>query len=255
MMSPTAATVIGVPAGAVEATTGGGGTAGPGRGPGVAQANRPKARTMERNKEFMDIPFVLASGSPRRRALLARVRRQFSVTESGVPEPVPRGPVQARFYVLRSAARKARAVARRVPRGWVLGADTEVVRRGRVFGKPRNVADAARMLNALSGRWHQVHTGLALIHRPSNRLWTAAARTDVRIRDLSPADLARYSKTNHDKAGAYAAQARGNPFVEKHRGPYDNIVGLPLDALRALLRRAEKSLTARGRGTTSRPGR
>ncbi len=184
---------------------------------------------------------MLASGSPRRRALLARVRRRFSIRESGVPEPVPRRPVKARFYVLRSATRKARAVARRVPRGWVLGADTEVVRRGRVFGKPRDAADAARMLTDLSGRWHQVFTGLALIERPSNRLWTAAARTDVKIRALSPAAIARHAQTNHDKAGAYAAQARGNPFVEKHRGPYDNIVGLPLAALRALLRRAEKT--------------
>lgn len=176
--------------------------------------------------------------------------------ESGVPEPVPRRPVKARFYVLRSATRKARAVARRVPRGWVLGADTEVVRRGRVFGKPRDAADAARMLTDLSGRWHQVFTGLALIERPSNRLWTAAARTDVKIRALSPAAIARHAQTNHDKAGAYAAQARGNPFVEKHRGPYDNIVGLPLAALRALLRRAEKTIKARrGRGTASRRGR
>ena len=184
------------------------------------------------------VPFVLASGSPRRRALLARVRRRFFVMESGVPEPVPRGSVRAGLYVLRSAARKARAVARRVPKGWVLGADTEVVYRGRVFGKPRDATHAARMLRALSGRWHRVVTGLALVERPSNRLWSSFARTDVKIRALSPSDIARYSKTNHDKAGAYAAQARGNPFVEAFRGPYDNIVGLPLDALRALLRRA-----------------
>lgn len=191
-----------------------------------------------KNSRVTAVPFVLASGSPRRRALLARVRRRFVVMESGVPEPVPRGPVRAGLYVLRSAARKARAVARRIPRGWVLGADTEVVHRGRVFGKPRDAAHAARMLNALSGRWHRVVTGLALVERPSNRLWSVSARTDVKIRTLSPSDIERYSKTNHDKAGAYAAQARGNPFVEKFRGPRDNIVGLPLDALRALLRRA-----------------
>lgn len=129
-------------------------------------------------------------------------------------------------------------MARRFPIGWVLGADTEVVYRGRVFGKPRDAAHAARMLRTLSGRWHRVVTGLALVERPSNRLWSATARTDVKIRALNPSEIARYSKTNHDKAGAYAAQARGNPFVEKFRGSHDNIVGLPLDALRTLLRRA-----------------
>lgn len=195
--------------------------------------------------EFKDFPFILASGSPRRRRLLSRVRRRFRVMESHVPEPVPRGPVNPRDYVRRSARRKALAVARRVARGFVLGADTEVVRRGRVFGKPRNLAHARRMLADLAGKWHQVHTGLALVARPSNRVWLTSVKTDVKIRSLSSEALDRLSKKNHDKAGAYAAQDRGNPFVERHRGPYDNIVGLPRDALRRLLRRASREETVK----------
>jgi septum formation protein len=156
-----------------------------------------------------------------------------------VPEPPPRAGVDVKRYVTGLARRKALAVARNVSRGLVLGADTEVVWRGNVFGKPADVADARRMLSELSGTWHDVYTGLALAVRPGRRVWTGVYRTRVKMRSFSDAQLDRWSKKNHDKAGAYAAQARGNPFVERYKGEYENVVGLPLRGLRFLLKKVK----------------
>lgn len=181
--------------------------------------------------------FVLASGSPRRKLLLKKVVPRFRVRVSRVPEPPPCPGTDVKWHVVQLARRKALAVARRVPRGLVLGADTEVVLRGRVFGKPADTADARRMLSELSGRWHDVYTGLALAVRPGQRVCTGVYRTRVKLRAFTKSELDRWSKKNHDKAGAYAAQARGNPFVERYRGEYENVVGLPLRGLRSLLKK------------------
>ncbi len=138
------------------------------------------------------------------------------------------------------AEKKAREVARRVDRGLVLGADTVVHLGGRILGKPSSAGHARRMLETLTGRWHEVHTALCLVAAPGGRAWTAAALTKVRMRRFTEEQLDRWSKKNHDKAGAYAAQAAGNPFVVDHRGDFDNIVGLPRRTLRELLRSAER---------------
>lgn len=183
-------------------------------------------------------PFVLASGSPRRRTLLRKIVPRFRTVESGVPEPPPRKGVDVRDYVQRLAKRKARAVARRFSSGWVLGADTVVFRRGKIYGKPRDREDAHRILSELSGKWHEVYTGLALARRPGKNVWSAVVRTRVLMRAFSPDDLRRFSVRNRDKAGAYAAQARGNPFVLRTHGERDNVVGLPFRGLRQLMRRA-----------------
>lgn len=194
-----------------------------------------------RNPGGADIPFTLASGSPRRKKLLGTCVPRFRVMASGVPEPAPRAGEDVRGYVKRLARLKALAVARRVPRGLVLGADTVVVRRGKVYGKPTDRADAHRILSELSGKWHAVYTGLALALRPGRRVWTSVHRTRVRLRAFSPSELRRLSRRHHDKAGAYAAQARGNPFVERYRGDFNTVVGLPLDGVRDLLAKAEKA--------------
>ncbi|MBP9698377.1 MAG: septum formation protein Maf, partial [Elusimicrobia bacterium] len=169
--------------------------------------------------------------------LLKKVVPRFLVRVSQVPEPPPRAGVDVKRYVMELARQKALAVARSVPRGLVLGADTEVVRRGKVYGKPTDAADARRMLSDLSGKWHDVYTGLALAVRPGRRVWTDVFRTRVKMRSFSNAQLDRWSKKNHDKAGAYAAQARGNPFVDRYKGEYENVVGLPLRGLRSLLKK------------------
>ncbi|MBL0058611.1 MAG: septum formation protein Maf [Elusimicrobia bacterium] len=195
-------------------------------------------------------PFILASGSPRRRKLLRGVVSSFQVVESGVPEPPPRKGTDVRVYVQRLARWKALAVARRIRFGLVLGADTVVVRRGEIFGKPQGRAEARRMLSDLSGKWHEVYTGLALAARPGTRVWTAVARTRVRMQEFSAAELGRLATRHHDKAGAYAAQARGNPFVQRYQGDFDNIVGLPRRTLRVLLGRARRAGFSLGAGSS-----
>ncbi|HMU95426.1 MAG TPA: nucleoside triphosphate pyrophosphatase [Elusimicrobiota bacterium] len=187
------------------------------------------------------VPLVLASASPRRRRLLAAGPWKFLVRPSGAAEPSRRRGERADRYVRRLALLKARAVARGVPEGLVLGADTVVVFRGKIFGKPASSGEAKRMLEALSGRWHRVYTGLALVARPGGRVWQGVWGTDVKVRRLKSASIVRHSHRHLDKAGAYAAQARGNPFVEKHRGPFDNVVGLPMAGVRVLLGKARSA--------------
>lgn len=193
---------------------------------------------MSKTEPLRRYPFVLASGSPRRRTLLRKVVARFRVIESGVPEPPHRKGEDVRLYVKRLARRKALAVARGVPSGWVLGADTVVFRRGKVYGKPLDREDAHRILSELSGKWHAVYTGLALAQRPGKKVWSAVVRTRVLMRVFSPQALRRLSVRNHDKAGAYAAQARGNPFVLRTQGDRNNAVGLPLRGLKQLMARA-----------------
>lgn len=166
---------------------------------------------------------------------------RFRVVESGVPEPPPRSGTDVRRYVKDLARRKALSVARSVPSGLVLGADTVVVRRGKIYGKPVDRADAFRILSELNGKWHDVYTGLALAVCPGKRVWTGVYRTQVHMRTFSPEILSRLSGRNHDKAGAYAAQARGNPFVQHFKGDFDTVVGLPLRGLRELLAKAQKA--------------
>jgi len=136
---------------------------------------------------------------------------------------------------------KARAVAREWMGGpaVVLGADTEVVLDGRYLGKPRDAADAARMLRALSGRTHEVVTGLALVDAPSGREETLAVTTRVTMLDASDEDIAAYVATGEplDKAGAYAVQGLGARLVARVDGCFTNVVGLPVETTRRLLER------------------
>jgi septum formation protein len=127
-------------------------------------------------------------------------------------------------------------VARTLADGWVLGADTVVARRGTIYGKPAGPADGAHMLGDLAGRWHWVHTGLALVDAATGRVRRGSAATAVKLRALDPARIRRFGRLHLDKAGSYAAQARGNPFVERVRGDHDNVVGLPLRVLKGMLK-------------------
>ena len=136
---------------------------------------------------------------------------------------------------------KARAVAREWTGGpaVVLGADTEVVLDGRYLGKPRDAADAARMLRALSGRTHEVVTGLALVDAPSGREETLAVTTRVTMIDAGDEEIAAYVATGEplDKAGAYAVQGLGARLVARVDGCFTNVVGLPVETTRRLLER------------------
>lgn len=136
---------------------------------------------------------------------------------------------------------KARAVAREWTGGpaVVLGADTEVVLDGRYLGKPRDAADAARMLRELSGRTHEVVTGLALVDAPSGREETLAVTTRVTMIDAGAEEIAAYVATGEplDKAGAYAIQGQGARLVARVDGCFTNVVGLPVETTRRLLKR------------------
>ena len=169
----------------------------------------------------------MASRSPQRRAILEQLGVAFRVDAPGVDELATGDP---RGLVRENALRKARAVEVRGER--VLGADTAVVLDGRVFGKPHDEAEAETFLRRLSGRTHEVMSGIAL-REPDGAERSDVAVTRVRFRRLEPPDLAWYLATGEwrERAGAYAIQGRGAALVEEIEGDYWNVVGLPVAAL------------------------
>lgn len=171
-----------------------------------------ESRYTERMDEKDEL--ILASGSPRRKELLARTGRPFRIIVSDADEI--------------ETANSTRAQAAH-------GADTIVVLDGRIFGKPADEADAHRMLAELSGRTHQVITGVCLVRNGQTEAF--AETTDVRFKEISAEDIAAYVATGEplDKAGAYGIQGRGGAFVDSVDGDYDNVVGLPVARLERAL--------------------
>jgi septum formation protein len=178
---------------------------------------------------------ILASASPRRRALLRLVCADFDVVVSGADETLDEAPSPA--AAARLALRKAQAVASRRT-GIVLAADTLVVVDDVALGKPADADDARSMLRRLSGRRHHVITGVAVIEAPSGRERSAAVVSQVYMRELGGAEIEAYVASGEpaDKAGAYAIQGLGGRLVAALLGSYTNVVGLPLPAVRGLLR-------------------
>jgi septum formation protein len=177
---------------------------------------------------------VLASGSPRRRELLAAAGLSVEVDPADADESVHAGETPA-AYVERVAIAKAMIGARRHPDAAVLGGDTTVVVDGHIFGKPRDDSDARRMLERLSGRPHEVLTGVALAWRGAMR--ARVESTTVWFRPLSADEIAWYvaSGEPRDRAGAYAIQGLASRFIPRIDGSYTNVVGLPVTAVLALL--------------------
>jgi len=178
-------------------------------------------------------PLLLASSSPRREALLAQLGIALEVSPAHVDESERAGE-GARTYVLRLAREKALSV-RAASGATVLAADTAVVLGGQIFGKPRDPAQARQMLLSLSGREHEVVTGVWAAG-PLGRAEVAVA-TRVLFRALTRAEAEWYVATGEpmDKAGGYAIQDRGGIFVARIDGSYSNVVGLPLAETLALL--------------------
>jgi septum formation protein len=179
-------------------------------------------------------PLLLASTSPQRRAILEQLGLPFEVvTPPYVEEDAP-GLAPAEL-VQEHARGKARSVAGDAGERAVLGVDTSVVCEGRSHGKPRDAGDAAEMLEVLSGRTHEVVSGLCLL-TPG---WEAVEHdvTRVTFRPLTPRDVAAYVATGEweSRAGAYAIQGRGAGLVERIEGDYLNVVGLPAALLVRLL--------------------
>lgn len=171
---------------------------------------------------------ILASGSPRRRELLAGLGWNFEVIPPQVDEKKIDGEPPAEL-VKRLAEEKASSVASRFLGNWVLGADTVVALEGRILGKPNSEGEAAEMIAELSGRTHSVFTGVALI-TPDGRKLINAEETRVTFRPLEKEDILAYIALGEsmDKAGAYAIQERGTLLAERIDGCYFNVVGLPL---------------------------
>jgi nucleoside triphosphate pyrophosphatase len=161
------------------------------------------------------------------------------VRPSRIAEIHPPGPPASAVAAV--ALDKARAVASEWTGGpaIVLGADTEVVLDGRYLGKPRDAADANRMLRALCGRTHDVVTGVALVETPSGREETTAVTTRVTMIRAGDDEIAAYVATGEplDKAGAYAVQGQGGYLVASVDGCFTNVVGLPIETTRRLLGR------------------
>jgi len=177
---------------------------------------------------------ILASASPRRAELLRNAGIAFTVVPAHVPEQPSAGePPLA--YAQRLARDKARAVFARNPDNVVLGADTVVVVDEHLLEKPCDEADAARMLRLLSGRTHQVITGVCVL-APGHEQ-TEAEVTEVRFSDLSNEEIDAYIATHEpmDKAGAYAIQGIASRWVERIDGCYFNVVGLPVPRVYRML--------------------
>jgi septum formation protein len=209
---------------------------------------------------------ILASSSPRRQELLREIGIPFQVHAANINEDQSAGeaPIE---YALRLAREKAEAVAARYPQSYVLGADTIVVIDGEVLGKPRDHAEAARMLRLLSGRKHEVTTAVSLIvpnvaalNKPSSSkaapntltseavvpnlvapgtlVQTRASTTKVYFREIAEAEIQQYVAGGEpmDKAGAYAIQGGASRWTDRIEGEFSNVVGLPLSLVTEMLK-------------------
>lgn len=183
----------------------------------------------------MSTDIILASASPRREELLSLMFREFRVIPSGFDESQVPTELPPPEHVVCSALEKARDVAQYSPGSLVIGADTIVVVEGSILGKPTGPADAARMLRNLSGRTHQVYTGVAVTRDGIER--TGYECTNVTFRELTDAMISRYVASGEplDKAGAYAIQGKGAVLITSVNGCYANVVGLPVYRLSTLL--------------------
>ena len=186
----------------------------------------------------MNYPYrlILASGSPRRRKLLAKLGYAFEICISDVDEHVD-CPADEAVAVL--ARRKAEAAAAACKEGLIIASDTLVALEGRALGKPVDEDDARRMLESLSGREHEVFTGVCLLDAATGRRMSAVERTGVRFRPLSAEEIDAYIATGEpmDKAGAYGIQGGAGKFVEALDGSFENVMGFPVDDVAELLSR------------------
>ena len=178
---------------------------------------------------------ILASGSPRRRELLSRFGFPFIIDVSDADEVNTGTPEE---LVESNAAAKALAVARRHGDALVIASDTLVSLDGEPLGKPADEEDAALMLGKLSGKAHQVFTGVCLIDCATGKQASFVDRSDIRFREMSESEITDYIRTGEpmDKAGAYAIQGLGGKFVESYTGSFENIMGLPVQALEKALK-------------------
>lgn len=179
---------------------------------------------------------ILASRSPRRIELLQEIIPNFDVIPSSVEE-IFQSELSPRDNAIAVALAKALDVSKHHPGHFIIGADTIVVLDDEIIGKPKDADDARNILKRLSGKRHQVITGVVVVNSTPMK---DAGVSEVNIRSLNDDEIGRYVETGEpmDKAGAYAIQGKGAFMVDSYSGSYSNIVGLPLDTVKTLLERA-----------------
>ena len=185
---------------------------------------------------------ILASRSPRRLELLKQITDQFEVVPSSVEEKLDYG-LRPEENARLLARAKAESVAKKYPDCWVIGADTLVALHQEIYEKPVDVSDAERMLRRLSGKEHRVMTGSCVVG-PGKTL-DKAVTSKVRFKSLSQEEISNYIQTGEpmDKAGAYAIQGKGSFMVRDYSGSHSNIIGLPIDELKILLKKTGFQIT------------
>ncbi len=177
----------------------------------------------------MDRPLYLCSQSPRRAMLLEQLGIAYQTVEAPIEETaLPNEPPES--FVVRMAVEKALSGFNKLAghQIWVLGADTIVLKRKKVFGKPKSEYEAGQMLAALSGGHHQVLSAVAIVY--DGQVFSEMSSTQVWFRTLSETEIAGYLASGEPmgKAGAYAIQGLGAKFIEKIEGSYSGVMGLPL---------------------------
>lgn len=184
--------------------------------------------------------WILASASPRRREILARLGLRFAIDPSALPEPPRAEEESPAGYAMRVARLKAEEVGARHPDALVLAADTIVVLDDDILGKPEGRAGARDMLGRLGGRWHEVVSGISLLDTARGPAHSACSRSRVHFRALAPDEVEWYLDTGEylDKAGAYGIQGYAALFIDRIEGCYFNIVGFPVAAFETLCREA-----------------
>ncbi len=190
--------------------------------------------------------FILASASPRRKELLEQIGVKFDILpvtgEEVITKELP-GEV-----VMELAKQKAEEVAKTAGAdALVLGADTVVAYEGKILGKPKDEADALRMLTMLSGKEHEVYTGVALIDNRDQSMENFFERTKVMMYPVSEEEIRDYIAGGEpmDKAGAYAIQGLGAKFIQKIEGDYNNVVGLPIGRIYQEIKRKSIEIPTR----------
>ena len=186
------------------------------------------------------IPVILASQSPRRIELLKTVIKNFRIVPSKIDEvcDIDLSPEENAVLLGRE---KATWVAKHHPHNLVIGADTMVVLKNKIIGKPTDAENARQILRQLSGQEHKVITGVAVVH---SKIFSAVSISHVRIKALTRNEINSYVESGEplDKAGAYAIQGEGSFLVESYSGSYSNIIGLPMDLLKDLLQKLNFSI-------------
>lgn len=195
--------------------------------------------------------FILASESPRRRQLLQSAGFVFDVHPVKVSE-IPDKNLNIDEQILDIAGRKARAALSELnltlnKKFLVLAADTMVVYHNQALGKPRNPDEAREFLRLLSGKTHEVKTGLVIAESPGGKILSHIETTQVVFRQLNDNEIWSYIQSGEpmDKAGAYAIQGEGGRFVQEYIGDYNNVVGLPVKALEQILAQAQWAVERR----------